>query len=132
VRVVASLLLAGTLFIAASPARADFIDSGFFATGFDETGFFEADGAPADIPVPNVVGEADSAAADAILEGDGLDLGTVTTHCSAAALDEIIGQDPLAGVLVSLGTLVNVTASDGMACPPGSGSQLNIILRLRQ
>jgi len=78
-------------------------------------------GAPADIPVPNVVGEANFAAADAILEGDGLDLGAVTERCSAAADDEVVGQDPAPGAIVNLGSLVNVLVSNGVECVSSGG-----------
>jgi hypothetical protein len=69
------------------------------------------------IPVPDVVGEASSAAADVILEAALLDLGAVTARCSAAALNEVLGQDPAPGVLVAAGELVDVLVSNGVACP---------------
>lgn len=99
----------------AAPARADFIAPGFFSTGFIEAGFFEEDAAGT-VAVPNVVGEASAAAADAVLEGVGLDLGTDTARCSAAASGEVIGQSPPPGAEVALATLVNVDTSSGVAC----------------
>ena len=74
------------------------------------------DGAGGDVAVPNVIGQASAAAADAILEGDGLDLGTNTVKCSSAAASEVTSQAPSSGTLVSLGTLVNVDTSSGTPC----------------
>jgi beta-lactam-binding protein with PASTA domain len=77
--------------------------------------------APAsDVAVPDVVGEASFAAADAILEGDGLD-GLELEACSAAMAGEIVAQNPSAGTLVALGTVVGVSASSGTECPAGTG-----------
>jgi len=85
-------------------------------TGWVGVPLIADDGASSSVAVPDVVGEADSAAADTILEGDGLDLGSVFERCSAEADNEIIGQNPDAGTLVALGSLVYVTASNGTEC----------------
>jgi beta-lactam-binding protein with PASTA domain len=113
-RLIAIAVLGSVL---AAPARADFIASGFFASGFVVDGFFVADGGSPQVTVPNVVGEADFAAADAILEAASLDAGTETEQCSAAPDNEVIGQNPIAGATVSTGTLVDLTTSNGVACP---------------
>ncbi len=72
------------------------------------------------VPVTDVVGQANSAAADALLELDGLDLGNVTETCSIVADDVVIDQDPNAGESVNEGSLVDVTVSDGTTCPGGN------------
>ena len=66
--------------------------------------------------MPNLIGEANAAAADAILEGVGLDLGGSTARCSAEILDVVIGQSIGPGVSVDIGTLVDVLVSNGVAC----------------
>jgi hypothetical protein len=71
---------------------------------------------PPQFAVPNVIGEASSAAADAILEADGFDLGGVTERCSGAPDDEVVGQSPPAGSLASLGALVSILVSNGVEC----------------
>lgn len=116
--ITASLLLAGALAVA-QPASADFIDSGFFASGFVETGFFEEDAAG--VSVPNVIGQVDFAAADTILEGVGLDGAELAPACSPQAAGVIVGQNPDAGVVVPLATVVGVVPSTGMACPAPTG-----------
>ena len=91
-------------------------------------GFDYSEVEPMQVAVPNVIGQADFAAADAILEGDGLDGGTETESCSAETENEIIRQNPAAGVEVDLGTLVDVVSSSGTPC---SGRPLSISLRER-
>jgi hypothetical protein len=77
------------------------------------------EGEASTVAVPNVVGEANFAAADAILEGDGLD-GAESAACVFDLMeypeDEVIRQSPIAGTMVSLGSIVIVTVSDGTAC----------------
>lgn len=68
------------------------------------------------VTVPNVVGEANSAAADVILEAVGLDLGTVSEQCSAEPDDEVLAQNPLSGANALLGSLVDINVSNGVAC----------------
>jgi PASTA domain-containing protein len=80
------------------------------------------------IAVPNVVGQATAAAADMILEGVGLDAGTVTAICSGAANNSVISQAPAAGVLVSLGSIVDLFTSNGVACVGGIRLILDINL----
>lgn len=81
------------------------------------------------VAVPDVVGEADFAAADLVLEGVGLDGGTETEKCSGAPDNEIIDQSIASGTIVALGTLVNLSSSNGVACPPVGG--VEYILRRR-
>ena len=68
------------------------------------------------VVVPDVVGEADFAAADSILEGVGLDGNELAAHCSSAAADEIISQNPAAGASVIPGSLIDLTPSTGIVC----------------
>lgn len=72
-------------------------------------------GAASTVAVPDVVGEANFAAADAILGGVGL-LGFEIEVCSAAANDEVVSQDPVATTVVALGSTVDVRTSNGVAC----------------
>jgi hypothetical protein len=91
---------------------------GTFADGTFADGTF-AGGGDCDaltVEVPNVIGEASVAAAEAILELSGLDIGTDTASCSSLALNVIIGQDPTAGTDVEVGSLVNVIYSNGTPC----------------
>jgi hypothetical protein len=80
------------------------------------------------VAVPSVVGEVDAAAADTILQGDGLDLGVETESCSAAADNEILRQNPAAGSQVDIGTLVDVVSSNGVPC---TGPPLSIDIKSR-
>jgi beta-lactam-binding protein with PASTA domain len=73
-------------------------------------------GGAADVAVPNVVGQASSAAADTILMAAGLDLGGVTARCSSDTVNHVVGQSPAPGVLVVAGSLVDVLISNGVAC----------------
>jgi len=73
------------------------------------------------VAVPSVIGEADFAAADMILEGDGLDGAEQNPVCSNAPADEIVGQDPPPGTLVASGAIVAVTPSSGAECKGSSG-----------
>jgi hypothetical protein len=103
-------------------ARADAPPSwatGSWATGSWAAGSWATGEAPPGVAVPNVIGQANAAAADAILEGDGLDLGGVTARCSAETEDEVVGQSPAPGVLVEIGSLVDVLVSNGVECVNG-------------
>lgn len=71
------------------------------------------------IPVPNVIGEANAAAAEAEFEAVGLDIGATTARCSDETVDEVVGQDPAPGVLVAPAALVDVLVSNGVECPSG-------------
>lgn len=82
------------------------------------------------VAVPNVVGEANAAAADSILEGDGLDLGNTASKCSAATADEVIGQTPIAGTVVASGSLVDVLVSSGTECSALGGRKFGFGLGL--
>jgi len=106
--------LAALALLLVAPAHADYFAPGYFAAGYNVSGYFAED-AGSDVAVPNVVGEANFAAADAILEGEGLD-GAEIEVCSAEAEDEVVSQSPAAGSLVALGTVVDVRTSNGVAC----------------
>jgi hypothetical protein len=91
---------------------------GTFADGTFADGTFGGCVGSGDVEVPNVIGEASFAAADAILEGDDLD-GSESSRCSAETVGEVIAQSPSAGLLVASGTVVSVTTSSGMECSGG-------------
>lgn len=67
------------------------------------------------VEVPDVVG-LDAADADTALEAVGLDTGVVTMSCSLQPADEVLEQDPIAGALVDVGSLVDLETSDGVEC----------------
>jgi YVTN family beta-propeller protein len=65
------------------------------------------------VPVPDVVGATQSAAASAITDA-GLVVGTVTQQASiTVASGSVISQDPVAGVQVAGGSAVNLVVSSG-------------------
>ena len=107
--------------------------SGVWATTPWASGvWFEEDGGGCVmcVSVPNVIGEASSAAADAILEGDDLDLGGVTERCSDEADNEVVGQAPPAGTMVESGSLVDLLVSNGVECKLRGGAGVRPKLRL--
>jgi beta-lactam-binding protein with PASTA domain len=122
-------LLAVGLLLVAGTAQADFIASGFFASGFAETGFFEE--STPQVAVPNVIGQADFATADGILEGDGLDGNELAPVCSSEPEFEIVRQSIAAGTLVDQGTVIDLRASNGVACPVGGGGSNRIGIGIR-
>lgn len=122
-RLAALLILGGILAPLPGAWAADYFESGFHVSGYFETGYFEAE--EAGVSVPDVVGEADFATADGILEGVGLDGGTETVRCSAETANEIIAQNPAAGISVPLATLVDLISSSGTACA-GRALQIGI------
>lgn len=70
---------------------------------------------PQPVPVPNVVGLAQSAATTAITDA-GLTVGTITTEYSdTVAVGNVISQSPAAAELVNVGTSVNLVVSQGPA-----------------
>jgi RHS repeat-associated protein len=70
---------------------------------------------PAQVAVPNVVGQTQAAATTAIT-GAGLTVGTVTTQSSSTvAAGNVISESPTAGTLVNLGSAVNLVVSSGPA-----------------
>ena len=69
------------------------------------------------VKVPNVVGQLSLEAAKAILENNGLSIGTISRVDSTAPVGSIIDQSPAVGTEVSKGTQVNVTVSQGMPAP---------------
>lgn len=104
-------------FLLPGVAAADFFEAGFLVSGFDEAGFFEVDDGT--VEVPNVIGEADSTAAEMVLNAAGLVLGNVLARCSDAATDEVVGQDPAPGTSVASMTAVDVLVSNGIECASG-------------
>ncbi len=70
---------------------------------------------PAQVAVPNVVGDTQAAATTAIT-GAGLVLGTVTTASSSTvAIGNVISESPSAGTSVNTGSAVNLVVSTGPA-----------------
>jgi hypothetical protein len=70
---------------------------------------------PANVTVPNVVGDTQAAATTAI-QGAGLVVGTVTTASSSTVPSgEVISESPVAGTSVSAGSAVNLVVSSGAA-----------------
>src|SRR5205807_4385242 len=79
-------------------------------------GVYEAPAAgpiPGQIPVPDVVGQTQAAAASAIT-GAGLTVGAVTHQSSSTvASGSVISQSPAAGTSVASGSAVNLVVSSG-------------------
>ena len=70
---------------------------------------------PAQVAVPNVVGDTQAAATTAIT-GAGLVVGTVTQQSSSTvALGDVISESPVAGTSVNVGSAVNLVVSSGPA-----------------
>ena len=73
---------------------------------------------PAQVAVPNVVGQTQAAATTAIT-GAGLVVGTVRTvrtpFIGTVASGRVISESPVAGTLVALGSAVNLVVSTGPA-----------------
>jgi hypothetical protein len=109
---VAALLALGAG-AAAHAQCAGYYESDYAEATYYDTGYLES-GSCAE--VPNVLGQATSADADLILEGVGLDAGTVTARCSSATADEVIDQAPPAGTFVELGSLIALFTSNGTPC----------------
>ena len=129
-------LLAVALAVFAGSATASMENDGTWAAGVwaptvwaDGVWLEDAPACEMCVAVPDVVGEADFAAADAILEGDGLDAGTEIEQCSSEAENVIVAQDPTAGVEVEAGSLVNLWSSNGEACR-GGGQGISIGIRI--
>ena len=75
--------------------------------------------AAAQVAVPNVVGDTQSAATTAITAA-GLVVGTVTTASSSTvASGNVISESPIAGTSVNSGSAVNLVVSTGSAQTPG-------------
>jgi len=86
---------------------------------------------PVQVPVPNVVGQTQSAATTAI-QGAGLVVGTVTNAASGTvAAGNVISESPAAGTMVNGGSAVNLVISSGnitimpISVSPGSGRGLS-------
>lgn len=79
----------------------------------------------AQIAVPDVTA-LNATTADTALEAEGLDTGATTTRCSSEAADEVVSQNPVAGVLVQAGATVDLVLSTGAACPPGASKKLRL------
>jgi hypothetical protein len=116
---------------ACDPSGAIFA-SGSFADGTFADGTFAGCSVPGSTEVPNVIGEASAAAADAILEAEGADLGSVTARCSAEPEDEVVGQSPAPGTLVEEDSLVDLLVSNGVECASSGGNGVRLRgLRMR-
>jgi sugar lactone lactonase YvrE len=73
---------------------------------------------PAQVAVPNVLGDAQAAAAT-LISGSGLVLGTVSTATSnTVPSGSVISQNPPGGTLANLGSAVNLVVSSGPPTPP--------------
>jgi beta-lactam-binding protein with PASTA domain len=73
---------------------------------------------PAQVSVPNVVGDTQAAATTAIT-GAGLVLGTVTQQSSSTvASGNVISESPVAGMSVNPGSAVNLVVSTGVGATP--------------
>jgi beta-lactam-binding protein with PASTA domain len=82
---------------------------------------------PAMIAVPNVVGSTQAGATTAITTA-GLVVGTVTQQSSSTvAAGSVISESPVAGTLVTVGSVVNlvVSSGSGQAGPPPTFVQVN-------
>src|SRR5204862_1233670 len=81
---------------------------------------------PAQVAVPNVVGQAQVAAASAIT-GAGLTVGTVTQQSSSTvAAGSVISESPTAGTRVAIGSAVSLVVSSG-APPPAQVAVPNVV-----
>jgi hypothetical protein len=86
-------------------------DTAGSATGWQMLGTYTA--GPAQVAVPNVVGQTQAAATSAI-QAAGLVVGTVTTAPSSTApLGSVISESPTAGTQVNAGSAVNLVVSSG-------------------
>jgi hypothetical protein len=94
--------------ISESPSAGTDVNSGSAVNLVVSTG-------PAQVAVPNVVGDTQAAATTAIT-GAGLVLGTVTTASSSTvASGDVISESPSAGTNVNSGSAVNLVVSTGPA-----------------
>ena len=81
---------------------------------------------PAQIAVPNVVGQMQAAAASAIT-GAGLTVGAVTQQSSSTvASSSVISESPTAGTMVASGSAVSFVVSSG-APPPAPVPVPNVV-----
>jgi hypothetical protein len=90
---------------------------GTFADGTFADGTFSGGTECEDIlvEVPYVIGLSQTEADDA-LDLVGLIVGVVTQACSVEIEDEVLGQNPIAGLSAILGSAVALTTSSGVAC----------------
>ena len=81
---------------------------------------------PAQVSVPNVVGDTQAAATSAIT-GVGLVVGTVTTASSSTvASGDVISESPVAGTGVNIGSAVNLVISTGASSTGPASVQVNL------
>ncbi len=112
-----STVASGTV-ISENPAAGSMVSSGSAVNLVVSSG-------PAQVAVPNVVGQTQAAATTAITTA-GLALGTVTTQESTTVPSgTVISESPAAGTQVSAGSAVNLILSSGP--PPLSASNVNLI-----
>ena len=103
-----SLTVASGDVISESPNAGTSVNSGSAVNLVVSTG-------PAQVSVPNVVGQTQAAATTAIT-GAGLSVGTVTTASSSTvASGNVISESPSAGTSVNTGSAVNLVVSTGPA-----------------
>ena len=81
------------------------------------------------VTVPDVVGDS-LTDADTALEAVLLDTGAVSSRCSDELLDIVLSQRPAAGASAAEGSTVDLTASNGVACPPNRGRRIGLGLGL--
>lgn len=77
------------------------------------------------VAVPNLYGLT-TGAANTALTGVGLISGNTSTSCSIVTVNLIVSQNPGAGVLVMLGSAVDMVTSTGVACPPIAKHKMSI------
>ena len=82
------------------------------------------------VAVPNVITQTE-ANADTALEAEGLDTGATTDRCSTAMIGIVVGQTPAPGVMVALGTAVDLLISTGVECATGKAGVRLKGLRMR-
>jgi beta-lactam-binding protein with PASTA domain len=103
-----SSTVASGVVISESPAAGMMVTSGSAVNLVVSSG-------PAQVAVPNVVGQTQAAATTAITAA-GLTVGTVTMQSSSAvASGSVISESPAAGTIVNSGSAVNLVVSTGIA-----------------
>ena len=109
-----STVAAGSV-ISESPAAGTMVNTG------SSVNLVVSSGAPAQISVPNVVGQTQAAATTAITTA-GLVLGTVTQQSSSTVTSgNVISESPAAGTMVSSGSSVSLVVSTGGGGGGGGG-----------
>lgn len=123
--VLAALLLIGAR--AEAQGCQDYFTVGYLTAGYEATGYYSVGGC---VNVPDVTSQP-IATATLSLQAVGLDAGVLTSRCSAQAVNNVIDQTPGAGLIAIIGDLVNLSVSNGMACPPGDRKLLRLNLEIK-